>query len=252
MAITKLALFSLCSIFLIVLSIIAIRRYVHNEKIKNSIFIVMAIITVLLHYSGMFVHFYNGDFFIEDNLFLPVYPCNVMMWVNFVLIFLIGKKNKAFKVLAEFAFWCGTTCGLIGLCFNKNFLNDPYFSHYDSLKGLLSHATMIFCTVYLGFCGYIKIRTLDNLKSLLIGAVILIICSLGSDFILEQIGREPVNGMLLKPMEETPIANFYLISFAGLIIYLTISTIYEAIVYKEDVWYKTIRKREENNERSLN
>ena len=252
MAIFKLTLFSLCALFLVVIAIILIKRYVHNEKTKNSIFIVMAIITVLIHYSAMFVHFYNGDFFIEDNLFLPVYPCNVMMWINFILIFLIGKKNKAFKILAEFSFWSGTICGFIGLCLNKNFLNTPLFSDYDILKGLLSHVTMIFCSVYLGTCGYVKIKTIDNFKSLLIGCVILALSSFVSDYILEQMGREAVNGMLLKPLEETPIANFYCISLAGAILFFVISTIYESYVYKEEAWFKTIRKREEKDERSLN
>ena len=111
---------------------------------------------------------------------------------------------------------------------------------------------MIFCSVYLGACGYIKIKTIDNFKSLLIGCVILALSSFVSDYILEQMGREAVNGMLLKPLEETPIANFYCISLAGAILFFVISTIYESYVYKEEAWFKTIRKREEKDERSLN
>ena len=252
MAILKLALFSVCACLIITIGVVIVNKKVHSKKMKNSIFIIVAILTVLIHYSSMFVHFYNGDFFIEDNMFLPVYPCNVMMWINFILIFLIAKRNKAFEILAVFSFWCGTICGFVGLAFNKNYLNNPNFFDYDILKGLLSHVTMLYCSIYLGATGYIKIRTVNNLKSLLIGAFILVVCSYVSDLILEQIGREPVNGMLLKPLEETPIASFYTISFVGLILFMLITTIYENYVYKDEAWFRTIRKKEENDERSFN
>ena len=212
----------------------------------------MAILTVLLHYSSMFVHFYNGDFFIEDNMFLPVYPCNVMMWINVILIFLIGKRKKAFVVLSEFSFWCGTICGFVGLAFNKNYLNNSVFSDWDIMKGLLSHVTMLYCSIYLGTTGYVKIKTISNLKSLLLGASILMISSIVSDYILGLIGREPVNGMLIKPLESTPIVNFFTISLVGIILFLVITTIYETYVYKNDAWYKKIRRGEETDERSLN
>lgn len=252
MAIFKLTLFSLCSLFLIALGILIVKRYVHKEKTRNSIFIIMAVLTVLLHYSSMFVHFYNGDFFIEDNMFLPVYPCNVMMWNNFILIFLIGKKKKAFVVLSEFSFWCGSICGFIGLAFNKNFLNNPVFTDWDILKGLLSHITMLYCSIYLGALGYIKIKTINNLKSLGLGALILLVCSVVSDYILGLIGREPVNGMLVKPLESAPIVNFFTISILGAIIFLIITTIYETYVYKNDAWYKKLKNGEEKDERSFN
>ena len=86
----------------------------------------------------------------------------------------------------------------------------------------------------------------------LIVTFILVVCSYVSDLILEQIGREPVNGMLLKPLEETPIASFYTISFVGLILFMLITTIYENYVYKDEAWFRTIRKKEENDERSFN
>ena len=247
----KLTIFSVICLLIVIIIMCIIKKYEKNEKRLDLYFIISSILTVLIHYSVLIVKFRNGDYFIEDNLFLPVYPCNVMMWVNLVLCFLIIKKGKAFNILATFSMYVGTMCGIIGLCFNTNFLNTPYFSDYSILKGLLSHVTLIFSSLYLGLFGYIKINTLKNLKGLLIGAIILALSSVVSMQVLTKMNREPVNGMLIKPLAEAPYVNFYMICLVGLILYLIFTSIYEAIVYKDDAWFRNIKEREEN-ERDFN
>ena len=247
----KLTIFSVISLLVIILIMCVIKKYENNEKRLDLYFIISSILTVLIHYSSLIVRFRNGNYFIEDNMFLPVYPCNVMMWINLVLCFLITKKGKAFEILATFSMYCGTMCGIVGLCFNANFLNNPSFSDYEILKGLLSHVTLIFSSLYLGLFGYIKINTLKNLKGLLFGAIILALSSVVSMQILTKMNREPVNGMLLKPLADKPYVNFYMICLVGLILYLIFTSVYEAIVYKEDAWFRNIREREEN-ERDFN
>ena len=247
----KLIIFSVICLLIVIIIMCIIKKYEKNEKRLDLYFIISSILTVLIHYSVLIVKFRNGDYFIEDNLFLPVYPCNVMMWVNLVLCFLIIKKGKAFNILATFSMYVGTMCGIIGLCFNTNFLNTPYFSDYSILKGLLSHVTLIFSSLYLGLFGYIKINTLKNSKGLLIGAIILALSSVVSMQVLTKMNREPVNGMLIKPLAEAPYVNFYMICLVGLILYLIFTSIYEAIVYKDDAWFRNIKEREEN-ERDFN
>ena len=247
----KLSVFSIVSLIIIILIMCVIKRFEKNEKRLDLYFIISSILTVLIHYSGLIVKFRNGDYFIEDNLFLPVYPCNVMMWVNLALCFLIIKKGKAFRLFATFSMYVGTVCGIIGLCFNTNFLAYPHFSDYSVLKGLLSHVTLIFSSLYIGLFGYIKIDTIKNLPALLIGACLLILCSVVSNQILILMGRDIVNGMFLRPNAEYPFASFYTISLVGLALYFAFTTIYEALRYKEDAWFRRIGKKEEN-ERDFN
>ena len=247
----KLTIFSVISLLLVISIMCVIKRFEKNEKRLDLYFIISSILTVLIHYSVPIIKFRNGDYFIEDNLFLPVYPCNVMMWVNLVLCFLIIKKGKAFKILATFSMYVGTVCGIIGLCFNANFLNTPYFSDYSVLKGLLSHVTLIFSSLFIGLFGYIKIDTIKNLTPLLIGAVILILCSIISDKILVLMGRQAINGMFLKPAEDYRFASFYTISLAGLVLYFIFTSIYEGLRYKEEAWFRRIGNKEEN-ERDFN
>ena len=246
MPILKLLIFSLMSFLAIFLLMLIIKRSVKNEKKYDIFFIISAILTVLIHYSELIVKFKNGDYFIEDNLFLPVYPCNVMMWINLILCFLMIKKGKAFDLLASFSLYAGTMCGIIGLCFNANYLNNPNLADYGILKGLLSHVTLIFSSLYLGLFGYVKVKTFNNLKGLLLGAVIFFLCSVGSDYILGKMGREAVNGMFIKPLEGHPFVNFFTISLLGLVLYLIITSVYEAICYKEDAWFRNVRKENEN------
>lgn len=234
--------FILLAIAFVIIKIV--KKNVHDQRTLDKIFIIGALTTLLLHYSSMFVDFANGNYYIEDNMFLPVYPCNVMMWINVLLCFLIIKKGPLFSTFSTISFYLGTGCGLIGLCFNKNFLNNPFLNDYDILKGLLSHAAMIFTSYYLGAFNYVRIKTFSNLKDLIIGMIILALCSAVSDKILVAIGREAVNGMLLTPLSDYPIANFYMISLAALIVFIVVTSIYEGIVYKDNAWYKTIARKD--------
>ena len=186
---------------------------------------------------------------LESTMFLPVYPCNVMMWINLIICFLISKRGKVFKVLSEFSFFAGSICAFVGLSFNINFMNNPNLLDYDIFKGLISHVTLIFSSIYLFVMGYVKVDTIHNTISCIIGAVIFVLCGLYSSFILKQLGREDANSMFLKaPYENMPFFNFFTISLIGLIILLTITTLYEAKFYgKDSIWYNKIKNK--NNEK---
>ena len=140
----------------------------------------------------------------------------------------------------------GTICGIVGLAFNTNFLNNPDFSDYSILKGLLSHVTLLYSTLYLFVMGYIKIDTIHNLVSCTIGGLIFVVCGLYSRLMLKLLGEEMVNTMFLDFNWDSPIENFFVIALLGCVILVAFGTIYETIFYEEENrWYHKLQKRRE-------
>lgn len=57
-------------------------KYAKDDKTKNKILKFFAVITVVIHYSNLWVdYFTTGGATIENNQILPIYPCNVVMWM---------------------------------------------------------------------------------------------------------------------------------------------------------------------------
>ena len=93
--------------------------------------------------------------------------------------------------------------------------------------------------------GYVKVDTINNLISCLIGAIIFILCGLYTTAMLKALNRADVNAMFLKaPYEKIPFFNFYTISIIGVVILLSITTLYEKKFYPvEKVWYNRLRNK---------
>ena len=56
-------------------------KFVKEQKSKERILKFFAILTVAIHYSSLWVDYFTngGEATIENNMILPVYPCNVVM-----------------------------------------------------------------------------------------------------------------------------------------------------------------------------
>lgn len=238
------------SLYVIIgLVLFLIRKYIKPVKYE-LIFIVMSLLTVLLHYIEVIINLIRGvDFEFTSNLYLPVYPCNAIMWLNVIIIFFIFKKGKVFEVLATVSLFIGTTCGIIGLSFNENFLSNPVLSDIGILKGLLSHATMIFCCLSLGVLGFVKIRVIRSTLYSLFGFVYFFLCDLYSNFVLRLRGLEEVDNYFIRgSMEEVPFINFYTISLIGLILLILITFAYELVfVEKEERSFYNLKKKGDEN-----
>ena len=157
---TQHILYMVISGVLTIALLVLCKVYARNEKIKNQILKFAAIITVMIHYSNIWVNFFasGGSATIENNHILPVYPCNVMMWMLLAASLIKDKKCIAFQLLSEFCFYVGTVCGIVGIVLNANFDHMPTLANYDILKGLLSHSTMLFGCLYMMTGGYVRIR----------------------------------------------------------------------------------------------
>ena len=215
-------------------------RYAKDQKSKNLILKLSAIITVMIHYSNLWVDYFvtGGNATIENNQILPVYPCNVVMWMLLVASLLQNKKRLLFQILSEFCFFVGTICGIVGIVLNANFDNTPTLADYDILKGLLSHSTMLFGCLDMRVGKYVRVRVF-NAVSVTIGLGTFVICGVGVNMLYEHFGMTPPDGMFLKSNPYIPVSPVILGLWVVVIMFCGLA-IWEMRLPKEDRWYSKL------------
>lgn len=170
---TKLLIYSFIVMTLIIISLFVVYKMVKDETKKDKILKIFAILTVIIHFSSLWVDYLTtGSAEVENTMLFPICPCNICMWLLLIVSFMKKKDSFIYKTIAEFLAIGGTLCGLIGLFANEIFLATPEFSNWDSLKGLLSHTTMIFGTLFLLTQGYVKIRAISLTISCTLGLLL--------------------------------------------------------------------------------
>ena len=176
-------------------------------------------------------------------MLLPIYPCNIVMWLLLIVSLMKNKESKVYKVMAEFTFYLGIVGGLVGIMFNEIYASTPDLSDWSVLKGLLSHLTMLFGAIYLLVGGFIKIRV-SNTISVFIGMVFMlldgaIIIGLHKLFNLDS---PNVMYLISLPFPNLPWINTWTIGILAVIIAFVITAIYEQIALKkEDRWYNHLK-----------
>lgn len=234
------------SFILIAVVEILLYKYVHEQKYKNLVLKIAAILTVVIHYSSlMYDYLTTKSAQIEENMIFMVYPCNVGMWFLLLCAFIENKETKIYHILAEFTFYLGIVGGIIGIVFNENYSNTPSLADYHILKGLTSHVTMLFGAIYLKVGSYIKIR-IHNILSVALGYVFMLLNAVAIIGIEKAFGMDASNPMYLMevPYEAYPWINIWTMGLAGFVLLLIIITIYEKIfVKKEERWYYILRDK---------
>ena len=215
-------------------------RFAKDQRSKNFILKFSAIITVMIHYSSLWVDYFvsGGNATIENNQILPVYPCNVVMWMLLIASLLQNKKRLLFQVLSEFCFFGGSICGIVGIVLNVNFGNTPTLADYDILKGMLSHSTMLFGCLYMLVGRFIRIRVF-NAVSVTIGLGTFVICGVGVNMLYEYFGMTPPDGMFLKSNPYTTVSPVILGIWAIIILFCGLA-LWELRLPKEDRWYNKL------------
>ncbi len=146
------------SAILTVAGLIFCKLFIKEERNKKTVLKVSGLLTVFIHYSILYVDFFTyGSAEVESSFLIPVYPCNVVMWLLVICAFSKSETSKFKKVLFEFTFYAGVVCGIIGIVFNVNYAHSPSLADYFSLKGMLSHSTMVFGCLYILVGDFIKI-----------------------------------------------------------------------------------------------
>ena len=152
--------------------------------------------------------------------------------------------------MAEFLSIGGTLCGVIGLFANEIFLSTPDFANWDSLKGLLSHSTMIFGTLFILTQGYVKIKAISLTISCTLGLLLFAVDG-GLLILLFRIFKLPEINIMF--MLEFPLdikgANFVTLGLLGIIVSFLIGNIFELIfIKKEERWYYQINRKNKNKQ----
>lgn len=218
-------------------------RFAKTEKSQNSILKFFAIITVVIHYSNLWVDYFasGGSAAIENNHILPVYPCNVVMWMLLVASLLQNKKRLLFQLLGEFCFYGGTVCGVVGIVLNANFSNTPTLADYDILKGMLSHSTMLFGCLYMLVGRFVKIR-IFNVVSVTAGLGSFVICGVAVNKLYERFGMEPPDGMFLRSNPYMSVSPIVLGILAVALLFCGLA-LWELRLPKEERWYTKLHMR---------
>ncbi len=224
-----------------------------TQRQRDFVLRFFAIITVVIHYSNLWVdYFTNGSAEVENNHLFPIYPCNIMMWMLVAVAFVKKREGAAYTMLAEFVFWSGVICGAVGIILNKNYDSTPDLRDYDILKGLVSHSTMLFGCIYMLVGKYMRIRVFNAL-SCVAGLAIFVIDGLFMDWLFVQFGLEPVDGIFLKgsPLPQFPWLSVWMLAIVALLIMFGCLALYEQKCFPENErWYNKIkqftRKEKEN------
>lgn len=218
-------------------------RYAKDEKTKNRILKFSAIITVVIHYSNLWVDYFasGGTVTVENNQILPVYPCNVIMWMLLIASLLQNKKGLPFQLLSEFCFYGGTVCAVFGIVLNINFGNNPTLADYDILQGLLSHSTMLFGCLYMLVGRFIRIRVF-NAVSVTAGLGCFVVCGLGVNALYEHFGITAPDGMWLK---SNPYISVPPMALGGIAVVLLFGflALWEMRLPREERWYRKLVQR---------
>ena len=242
---TKLLIYSFSAIFLIIISLFIIFKKVKEENKKDKILKIFAILTVIIHFSSLWVDYLTtGSAEVENTMLFPIYPCNICMWLLLIVAFMKKKDTFIYKSITEFLAIGGTVCGLIGLFANEIFLATPDFFNWDSLKGLLSHTTMIFGTLFLLTQGYVKIKAISLTISCTLGLALFAVDG-GLLILLFKLCNLPeinIMFMLDFPLDIKG-ANFMTLGLLGIIVSFIIGNIFEFIfLKKEERWYYQLNK----------
>ncbi len=216
-----------------------------SENAKSRALKCMAIVTVIIHYSSLWVSFFaTGDKTVEESQLLPIHPCNVCMWLLLACSLIKNKDSKIFKLISEFTFWGGTVCGSIGIIINENFGSNPTLADYDVLKGMLSHSTMVLGCIYLLVSGMVRIRV-SNVISVAAGLLFFVIDGTVINTLYTAFGREACNSMYLQelPFPDMPWLNTLTMGIMGVAVAFIATVVYEQIALpKEERWYSKIKK----------
>ena len=219
---------------------------VKDEGKKTLALRIMALVTVAIHYSSLWVDFFaSGSLTIAPSHLLPIHPCNVCMWLLLAVSYIQNRESRIFKIMAEFVFWGGLVCGSIGIIINENFGANPTLADYGVLKGMLSHSTMVLGCIYVLVAGMIRIRV-TNVISVVAGLLFFVLDGTVINLLYTVFGRGVCNSMYLQelPFPEMPWLNTLTMGILGVALAFIATAIYEQVALpKDERWYARLKRR---------
>lgn len=225
-------------------------RYLKTEEKKYGALKFFAVITVIIHYSSLWVDFFTGggNATVPSVMLLPIHPCNVCMWLLVASAFIKKRNGEVYRILTEFTALAGCVCGFIGILLNENYAANPSFLNYDVLKGLLSHSTMIVGAAYLFVSGIVKFRV-KNVISVVCGLLLFLADGALINTLYSVFDLDPCNSMYLvsAPFAHLPWLITPVMGLMAVLAVFIVTAIYEQIFLpKEERWYSRFKASDGN------
>jgi hypothetical protein len=217
-----------------------------TEEKKIGALKFFAIITVIIHYSSLWVDFFStGSAEVASVMLLPIHPCNVCMWLLVACAFVKKRDGEVYRILTEYTFWAGCVCGFIGILLNENYDSNPTLLDYEVLKGLLSHSTMVIGCAYLAVSGIVKIRV-KNVLSAVAGLLFFVVDGAIINTLYAIFKLDPCNSMYLlePPFSDIPSLITPVMGLMGVAVAFGVTALYEQIFLpKEERWYTLLKNK---------
>lgn len=239
----KLELFSLISVALVVLALFITHKYVSSDKRKYC-YLISTILCILTHYSYFIYQVITNTVTeVPANLYLPEWPCNIMMWLILVVAILNFCKDSIVKTyLLYITSWVGVFCAFFGLCLNTNYLSYPHLDDFNIFKGLLSHVFLLYCCLYPFVEGKAKYNFYRVTLSAIITGVLFIVCGYYTKHVLKLLDREVSGSIFNAPFDSLPWLNFYTMFPVVILMWAIGCAIFECIKYKKgERWFNRLK-----------
>ena len=250
----KLFIFNFILIAIIALALWCVKKFARCERVQGIILICAALATVLFHYSSFFYHCFvgtGGEYLGENpNLILPIYPCNLVMWICVIFAFCRNKKSKTAAFLADYIFWFGLISALVGMFANVDFIRNPTLTDYEITKSIAAHATMLFNILLLPLFGFVKVEMIRNMRHIIMSILLMLVtgfyCNLVFWVLVSEEAEYDVNSMFLlhSPFDGADFLTYPVIALIAIPIYLLLFTVCEMFAYKKgERFYNRIYRR---------
>ena len=235
-----LVLFNFLQIFIIVGALIAVKKWVHTERAKRVILLVAPTVTILFHYSSFLYRLIFSGGGIEylgenPNLLLPIYPCNLVMWCALIYGFVFNRETRLALLISDYVFWFGIASTLVGMFANVDFIMNPTLRDYEVTKSIVAHATLLFNVLLIPVLNLLRPSFFRNMRNMLISVLVMyavgIYCNVAFEALVSPEAAYDVNSMFIihSPFEGVSFLRYPIIAVVGLLIYLVIFTVCDAI-----------------------
>ena len=235
-----LLIFNCILLAIIALGLWLVKRYARGDRAKSILLLAAALATVLFHYSTLLFRLFTGDGALEylsgaPNLLLPIYPCNLVMWLALIFALLRDKTSRLGIFLSDYLFWFGVISTLVGMFANVDFIQNPTLADYENVKSIGAHATLLFNVLLLPLFGYVKLDVLRNMKSILLSILMMGAIGCYCNLIFGVVGSPEmaydVNSMFLlhSPFAGADFLTYPVIALIAIPIYLALFLLCRAL-----------------------
>ena len=249
----KLFIFNFLMIAVIVLLLWVVKRLVKSERGQNAVLISAAVATVLLHYSMLFYHAFCGTAFEylkeTPNLILPIYPCNLVMWLAVAFGIYKNKRSRLGEFLSDYIFWFGIISALVGMFANVDFIMNPTFADFNITKSVAAHGTLLFNILLLPVFGYVKVDMLRNMRNIVLSILMMLLtglyCNLLFRVLVSAEAAYDVNSMFLihSPFDGVDFLTYPFIALVAIPLYFGLFTVCEIFAYgKGERYYNRLSR----------